>query len=162
MKWIWTYYFQEINRNAEELITEEEREKKRIEKRKAKKKVPSECDRNLFTGRITLRQDNAAYMNTLLFNLPRSVKSCFTIYVCRILQRRREKKKLEKQKEKTKVTLRGLWFNVRNLFSVIWVYMYLYAIFLCQIWKYCIYWNLEGKKVAMASESHVTDTALLD
>lgn len=46
MKWIWTSYLQEINRNAEELITEEEREKKRIEKRKAKKKVPSECDRN--------------------------------------------------------------------------------------------------------------------
>lgn len=47
MKWIWTYYLQEINRNAEELITEEEREKKRIEKRKAKKKVPVECDRKL-------------------------------------------------------------------------------------------------------------------
>lgn len=43
---MWTYYLQEINRNAEELITEEEREKKRIEKRKAKKKVPSECDKN--------------------------------------------------------------------------------------------------------------------
>lgn len=40
------YDLQEINRNAEELITEEEREKKRIEKRKAKKKVPSECDKN--------------------------------------------------------------------------------------------------------------------
>lgn len=30
---------QEINRNAEELITEEEKEKRRVEKRKAKKKV---------------------------------------------------------------------------------------------------------------------------
>lgn len=41
---MWTYYLQEINRNAEELITEEEREKKRVEKRKAKKKVSIECD----------------------------------------------------------------------------------------------------------------------
>lgn len=40
------YYLQEINRNVEELIIEEEREKKRIEKRKVKKKVFSECDRN--------------------------------------------------------------------------------------------------------------------
>ena len=30
---------QEINKNAEELITEEEKEKRRAEKRKAKKKV---------------------------------------------------------------------------------------------------------------------------
>lgn len=43
---MWTYYLQEINRNAEELITEEEREKKRVEKRKAKKKVSIECDEN--------------------------------------------------------------------------------------------------------------------
>lgn len=43
---MWTYYLQEINRNAEELITEEEREKKRVEKRKAKKKVSIECDKN--------------------------------------------------------------------------------------------------------------------
>lgn len=43
---MWTYYLQEINRNAEELITEEEREKKRVEKRKAKKKVSIVCDKN--------------------------------------------------------------------------------------------------------------------
>lgn len=33
------YFIQEINRNAEELITEEERERRKAEKRRAKKKV---------------------------------------------------------------------------------------------------------------------------
>lgn len=90
---MWTYYLQEINRNAEELITEEEREKKRIEKRKAKKKVP--IMNGIKKVRITLRRNNATYKHVAV----KFAKICKVMFHHLCLSNFAEKERKEKIRE---------------------------------------------------------------